>query len=303
MGFLATGFLVNFFTAFFLLGFLATGFLDDFFTAFFLLGFLATCFLDDFFIDFFEVIFLVAFFLETALTAFFLASFLVNFFTTFFLTIFLVGFFFNADGQEVEHCGNGARCIGLYIQQQQLLNTSPIRLKTKQNILPISSDNDIISVNMGQPNLTAEAVHYTQRTTGFAQTLTVDQHTLSFYLVSVGNPHAIVIEPPPYDVDLDQLGTLFNQHTYFPEGINLSIARIEDPENIALQVYERGVGQTQACGTAACAVMAVGRHLKQLASTVRVHQPGGTLIITWQGDGTDLMMRGEACHVFEGQWP
>ncbi len=210
---------------------------------------------------------------------------------------------FNADGQEVEHCGNGARCIGLYIQQQQLLNTSPIRLKTKQNILPISSDNDIISVNMGQPNLTAEAVHYTQRTTGFAQTLTVDQHTLSFYLVSVGNPHAIVIEPPPYDVDLDQLGTLFNQHTYFPEGINLSIARIEDPENIALQVYERGVGQTQACGTAACAVMAVGRHLKQLASTVRVHQPGGTLIITWQGDGTDLMMRGEACHVFEGQWP
>lgn len=210
---------------------------------------------------------------------------------------------FNANGQEVEHCGNGARCIGLYIKHHQLRPHHSFRLNTQDSILNISVDSsNTVTVNMGQPNFIAEDITYLHRKSGPIQLITLDNYELPFYLVSVGNPHAVILEPVTHPLNLDQLGKLFNQPSYFPRGINLSIAQIDDPSNVRLQVYERGVGQTQACGTAACAVMALGHHLKKLTSSAQIHQPGGSLNVSWKGHGTDIIMQGEACYVFDGQW-
>ena len=116
------------------------------------------------------------------------------------------------------------------------------------------------------------------------------------------NNYAVILEPTIHRLNIDQLGKLFNQPAYFPKGINVSIAHIDNPSNATLHVYERGVGQTQACGTAACAVMALGHHLEKLTSSAQIHQPGGSLNISWKGHGTDIIMQGEACYVFDGQW-
>ena len=210
---------------------------------------------------------------------------------------------FNANGQEVEHCGNGARCIGLYIKHHQLHPHHSIQLNTQDSILTISVDTtNMVTVNMGQPDFAPEDITYRHRKAGAVQIMALDHYDLPFYLVSVGNPHAVILEPTIHRLNIDQLGKLFNQPAYFPKGINVSIAHIDNPSNATLHVYERGVGQTQACGTAACAVMALGHHLEKLTSSAQIHQPGGSLNISWKGHGTDIIMQGEACYVFDGQW-
>ena len=209
---------------------------------------------------------------------------------------------FNADGNEVGNCGNGARCIGLYIKQQQLLSKPLILLKTRDRILQVLLNEDSILVNMGIPNFDPSSIPYLGKTSSYTHTIEAANQTIDFALVSVGNPHMIIFVSSSEQYNIDTIGSIFNQHPDFPRGINVSFAQIINREKLLLNVYERGVGRTQACGTAACAATVVGRQLGHLSQSVTVIQPGGELCITWQDPGTAVMMQGDASCVYHGTW-
>ena len=209
---------------------------------------------------------------------------------------------FNSDGNEVEHCANGARCIALYIKRKQLHSKDTVRLKIKDRILNAEIDGNLIRVNMGTPQINPQDILYTGRSNSLEQTIEFQGDKIAFYLISMGNPHAIILRPPKEKLDLNTLGSFMNQVEHFPRGVNVSIADICTPNKVEIGVFERGAGITYACGTAACATMAIGKHLKLLEPTVTVHQKGGPLTITWENIDKDLMMSGSATYVFDGDW-
>ncbi len=209
---------------------------------------------------------------------------------------------FNADGNEVEHCGNGARCIAYYVDQNQLINKPIIRFKIKDRILFAHLDKDQITINMGLPSINPSEIVFPGKQDQQQQVIQIDQQSINFYLVCMGNPHAVIFSKPEDKLDIKTIGEYFNQPDQFKSGINVSLAEIESTTSMKLQVYERGSGLTTACGTAACAAVAIGKQLGQLETTVTVSQPGGDLVISWPNQQKDLMMSGGANHVFDGCW-
>ncbi len=203
---------------------------------------------------------------------------------------------FNADGREVGQCGNGARCIALYTKIMDLINQDKVVLQTSETLISchIISDSQVLAL-LEPPKFAYSTIPYDP-----AQQSTV--LSVPFDVVNVGNPHAIIIVDDVRAIDLAAWGADFAKDRRFVEGVNVSVVAIQNPSHISLRVFERGVGKTQACGSAACAAMVLGRKKGLLDSQVIVSQPGGDLEISWQGNDSFVEMAGSAEFVFQGEY-
>ena len=213
---------------------------------------------------------------------------------------------FNSDGGEVEHCGNGARCFAKFVTDRELTTKPVITVNTSRGLIELTlTETGLVRVNMGQPALDPTTLPY-QGPPEPDQTHTVVLETpngaRSFGLISMGNPHAVTVVDSVDATAVSDIGQAIQNSPQFPDSVNVGFMEIISPKEIRLRVFERGVGETLACGTGACAAMAYGHLLGQLDQDVIVATRGGNLQIEWQGEGYDLMMTGPAESVFEGEF-
>ena len=213
---------------------------------------------------------------------------------------------FNSDGGEVEHCGNGARCFAKFVTDRELISKPVITVNTARGLIELElTDLGLVRVNMGQPVLDPNALPYVgPPELDASQTVALDIpfDQKQFGLISMGNPHAICIVDSVDSIAVEDIGRAVQMLPQFPDSINVGFVEIVSRTEIRLRVYERGAGETLACGTGACAAVAYARLLEQLDSQVSVATRGGNLQIEWQGIGHDLMMTGPAESVFEGEF-
>ena len=213
---------------------------------------------------------------------------------------------FNSDGGEVEHCGNGARCFAKFVTDRELTSKPVITVNTARGLIELElTDLGLVRVNMGQPVLDPNALPYAGPAELYAsQTVALDIpfDQKQFGLISMGNPHAVCIVDSVDSIAVEDIGRAVQMLPQFPDSVNVGFVDIVSQTEIRLRVYERGAGETLACGTGACAAVAYARLLEQLDSQVSVATRGGNLQIEWQGIGHDLMMTGPAESVFEGEF-
>ncbi|MDQ2917146.1 MAG: diaminopimelate epimerase [Pseudomonadota bacterium] len=210
---------------------------------------------------------------------------------------------FNADGGEVEQCGNGARCFVVYVRDHGLTDRREIRVETAGGVIvPRLEDDGEVTVDMGIPRWAAADIPFIDGTGAIVESLDVDGQVAAISVVSMGNPHAVQVVD---DVDLASvaaIGPLIERHPRFPNRVNAGFMQVVDRATIRLRVYERGAGETLACGTGACAAVVAGRRRGLLDERVRVTTRGGDLTIAWAGEGSPVTMKGPARTVFEGEW-
>lgn len=208
---------------------------------------------------------------------------------------------FNADGSEVEACGNGARCFARFVREKGLCDKPVIHVGTAAGSIVLKHLADgLVEVNMGVPVLEPEKVPFVAAERALTYPLEVDGVTHEISVVSMGNPHAVLRVPSVDETPVEILGPLIERHQRFPQRVNAGFMQIEAPDRIRLRVYERGTGETLACGTGACAAVVAGRLLGQLDPVVNVSLPGGDLVIEWQSEAHAVLMRGSANTVYEG---
>ena len=209
---------------------------------------------------------------------------------------------FNADGSEVEQCGNGARCFARFVRLKGLTNKYSISVSTKKGkmILDVEDDGEV-TVNMGEPEFEPSKIPFKAKQKEKTYIMRTGDKTLFCGAVSMGNPHVVTVVNDVDTAEVETLGPLLESHERFPERVNAGFMQIVDRNNIRLRVYERGAGETQACGSGACGAVAVGILQGLLDENVKVSLPGGDLRISWQGPGKPLFMTGPATHVFDGQ--
>lgn len=209
---------------------------------------------------------------------------------------------FNADGSEVEQCGNGARCFARFVRMKGLTNKYSISVSTKKGkmVLNVGEGNDV-TVNMGVPEFEPNKIPFRAKQMEKTYIMRVEDKTLFCGAVSMGNPHVVTVVDDVDTADVDTLGPLLESHERFPERVNAGFMQVVSRNEVKLRVYERGAGETQACGSGACGAVAVGILQGLLDERVKVHLPGGSLEIQWKGQGTPLYMTGPAVHVFDGQ--
>lgn len=208
---------------------------------------------------------------------------------------------FNADGSEAFQCGNGARCIAKYIHDHKLSDKKELTVATKKNKHRlIFQDAKTITVDMGTPILEPEEIPFRTEAKKTIYTLTIKHGDYNVSVVSMGNPHCIFEVDNVNEIDLEEIGKPFSVHPQFPQRTNVEFMQIISPENIRLRIYERGVGETEACGSGACAAVVSGILQNKLASKVKVTMPGGDLTIEWNGNNEPVWMTGPAEEVFEG---
>jgi len=208
---------------------------------------------------------------------------------------------FNADGGEVEQCGNGARCFARFVRDQGLTDKDRIRVHTRGGVIELQLQADgQVTVDMGVPRFEPADIPF--RAEGRAQhySVDVDGHSITLGAVSMGNPHAVLAVEDIDGAPVATLGPAIEAHPRFPRRVNVGFMQRLDPGHIRLRVYERGAGETLACGTGACAAVAVGRLQGLLDDKVEVDLPGGRLHIAWRGEGEPVWMTGPATTVFQG---
>lgn len=210
---------------------------------------------------------------------------------------------FNADGGEVEQCGNGARCFVRFVHDQKLTDKNAIVVETKRGIIhPRLESDGLVTVDMGQPRFAPAEIPFESDTDAAEQALQLpDGTTLTIGAVSMGNPHAVTVVADVAMAPVAVQGPQVENHVRFPERVNAGFMQIEDRHNIRLRVYERGAGETLACGTGACAAVVSGIRRGLLDSPVRVQTRGGDLSIAWGGVGHPVIMTGPAVTVFTGE--
>ena len=209
---------------------------------------------------------------------------------------------YNADGNEVEHCGNGARAFALFVHNQRLTGKREIAVETTSGRIVLHmQDNNQVRVDMGTPIFTPAEIPFIAEQQAECYQIQQDNHTYTLGAVSMGNPHAVLMVDDVEQAPVGQLGSKLTVHERFPKQANIGFMQIIDRNTIKLRVFERGVGETRACGTGACAAVASGILQGLLATDVKVHLRGGDLQIQWQGMGQPLYMIGPATHVYEGQ--
>ncbi len=208
---------------------------------------------------------------------------------------------FNADGSEVEQCGNGARCFAKFVQDKKLVGRDNIRVQTAGgNIeLHVQSNGDV-TVDMGHPRLEPAQIPFHAEYQADTYTIISDGEEYEISAVSMGNPHGVLVVEDVTKAPVTTLGTKLKVHEDFPRKCNVGFMQVLDRNEIKLRVFERGVGETLACGTGACAAVVAGRLRGLLDDTVHVHLPGGCLTINWPGEGSPVMMTGSATRVYEG---
>lgn len=208
---------------------------------------------------------------------------------------------FNADGGEVAQCGNGARCFVRFVIDQGLTDKREIRVETASGIItPKLEDNGMVTVNMGAPRFALNDIPFLADNDANTYTLEVNVQRIEISALSMGNPHAVQIVEDVEAAPVAALGHQIEMHPRFPERVNAGFMQILDPHHIKLRVYERGSGETLACGTGACAAAVAGIQQGRLQSPVTVSARGGELHISWQGGNSPVMMTGPAVTVFTG---
>mgnify|MGYP005995006625 CR=1 FL=1 len=210
---------------------------------------------------------------------------------------------YNADGSEVEHCGNGARCFARFVRDKRLTNKDVIAVETAKGkaLLTIRADNQI-EVDMGAPELLPAAIPFVADKQASTYPVDVAGQLIQLSAVSMGNPHGVLLVDDVEQAPVEALGPALESHSRFPAKANIGFMQVISPREVKLRVYERGAGETMACGTGACAAVVAGRLRGLLDESVQVHLPGGELHITWKGGKEDsVMMTGPAATVFEGQ--
>ncbi|CAN6132367.1 DapF Diaminopimelate epimerase [Methylophilaceae bacterium] len=208
---------------------------------------------------------------------------------------------FNADGSEVAQCGNGARCFVRFVAEQGLSDKKTITVETASGIIsPTLEDNGQVTVNMGAPKFAPSDIPFIADTQANSYPLNVGDRVVQIAAVSMGNPHAVQVVDDVDSAPVVALGQQIEVHARFPERVNAGFMQVINPHHIKLRVFERGSGETLACGTGACAAVVTGIQLGHLSSPVKVTARGGELSIAWQGKGTPVMMTGPAETVFTG---
>lgn len=208
---------------------------------------------------------------------------------------------FNADGGEVEQCGNGARCFVRFVHDKALTEKREIRVETARGIiLPRLEDNGLVTVNMGEPRFNPAEVPFIAEGDEVIHALEAGSQPLAISVVSMGNPHAVTVVDDVEQFPVESLGPLIERHERFPQRVNAGFMQVVDSHHIKLRVFERGSGETLACGTGACAAVVSAIRRGLLQSPVRVTTRGGELTIAWQGNGQPVWMTGPAETVFEG---
>jgi diaminopimelate epimerase len=209
---------------------------------------------------------------------------------------------FNADGGEVAQCGNGARCFARFVREQRLTDLDVIAVETNTGLLQLEAvDATRYRVNMGIPQFEPEAIPLRSETRQELYKTDFEGTEISFSAVSIGNPHMVI---PVVDVDyadVETLGSYFETHMMFPERANVGFMQIIDRTSFKLRVFERGVGETRACGSGACAAMVAGVRLGLLDSPATALLTGGELKLEWKGDENPVMMTGETAMVYQGE--
>ncbi|WP_346796838.1 diaminopimelate epimerase [Halomonas sp. Bachu 37] len=209
---------------------------------------------------------------------------------------------FNADGSEVENCGNGARCFARFVRDQRLTHKLDIRVETAGGPLTLTVQHDgQVRVDMGSPRFTPSALPFEAPGDQPLHKLDVDGETLEVGVVSMGNPHAVLQVDDVETAPVARLGAAIEAHPRFPARVNVGFMQIVSPNAIRLRVFERGSGETLACGTGACAAVASGIRQGLLKSPVNVQLPGGELVIEWPDPEAALIMVGPATRVFDGR--
>lgn len=210
---------------------------------------------------------------------------------------------FNADGGEVEHCGNGARCVARYARDRGLVDTDTFGMDLPGGLVVARvGGGDEVAIDMGEPDFRPESLPF--RTPCAAEVYTLEDvagGSVNFAVVSMGNPHAVIEVADVAAAPVLQLGRALQAHAAFPRSVNVGFVERLGAEQLRLRVFERGVGETLACGTGACAAMAALRRRGDVAAAVTVTLPGGSLRIDWQGPGHALWMTGPASFVFNGE--
>jgi len=209
---------------------------------------------------------------------------------------------FNADGGEVQSCGNGARCFARFVRDKGLTNKLEIRVETAAGIIvPRIRPDGLVTVDMGVPEFEPRNIPFQADRRAPTYRLQVGSQLRTIRAVSIGNPHAVQVVESIDSAPVASEGPLIEAHERFPERVNAGFMQIVDRHAIRLRVYERGAGETLACGTGACAAAAAGIAGGLLDSPVRVSTRGGDLEIEWAGEGSSVIMTGPACTVFEGE--
>lgn len=211
---------------------------------------------------------------------------------------------FNADGSEVEQCGNGARCIASLIGRPRNGHSHDghLRMDSLGGLVNARiRDDGLVAVDMGIPNFAPASLPFVAEREADLYPLDVDGARIEIGAVSMGNPHAVLQVSSVAAAPVDSLGRAVENHPRFPKRANVGFMEVVDAAHIRLRVFERGVGETPACGTGACGAVAVGRRLGLLEAVVAVDLPGGRLTVEWEGAGKPLWLTGPAEKVFEGQ--
>ncbi|MGH1460831.1 MAG: diaminopimelate epimerase [Neptuniibacter sp.] len=213
---------------------------------------------------------------------------------------------FNQDGSEVENCGNGARCFAKFVRDKRLTGKDEVTVQTAcgRAVLKVNEDKSV-QVNMGEPVLSPGKIPFIATETANTYTVEVSVEgqvqQVELSAVSMGNPHGVLVVDNAETAPVDTLGPVLESHTAFPAKANIGFMQVLSRNEINLRVFERGVGETLACGTGACAAVVAGKLRGLLDMPVTVHLPGGDLVIEWQGHGYPVVMTGPATTVYEGQ--
>lgn len=209
---------------------------------------------------------------------------------------------FNVDGHEAGQCGNGARCIARFLSGR-VANEDRREFNLEHRggmVHAVIEDDGTVSVELSVPEFAPEKIPFTAPEERRTYAIDIPHETLEIGVVSVGNPHAVLEVDAIDDAPVARIGALLESHDRFPNHANISFMQVVDANHVRLRVFERGVGETSACGTGACAAMVIGRSIGKLADSVIVELPGGRLRVRWKGPGSTVWLTGEAVTVFEG---
>ncbi|HET8806742.1 MAG TPA: diaminopimelate epimerase [Methylophaga sp.] len=210
---------------------------------------------------------------------------------------------FNADGGEVSQCGNGARCFARFVYDNGLTEKTTIAVETASGVIyPTLQHDGQISVDMGQPRFLPEQVPFKATEAATTYMLAIEAgRQVEIAALSMGNPHAVMLVDDVDTAPVLEIGPLIEAHPQFPERVNAGFMQLVSHDAIKLRVYERGAGETSACGTGACAAVVSGIRRGLLAREVAVQLPGGELLISWPDEQASVTMTGPATHVFDGE--